>query len=378
MKRAGILMAFMAVMLIGHTQAHATTKKFKVGFIIPETRQDQSTPNPWGIEQRRGFELALKQKNNIELVFKDNSESALVAVQRAKELSKEGVDMIAGLSFSDQAVAVKQFLDGVQMPFLTVLATSEKLFENPNPVFSMALSNDSQAERLVSFLTSLPAATKDGVALVVARNCEYCVNLEQEISTRLKKKNITVGNLPDILRNRPIPDDYFEKVKTTKVIGILAYEVEAISVLTSLKKQRFDGVVFGGDSWTIQSKQIESDPSIGNTVCLVSATAYDKNAAFPENLKLKSTFPIQNDGVPSDVAALSYDAGLVIGKLAVACKSPLDRKDCIRKTLPKIHLEGASGTIEFAPNGKRVGNGLLLKSPACKSANGGGHGKSAK
>src|ERR1039458_5844727 len=86
----------------------SVSQKLIVGFISSETRQDNSSEDYWGLQQRHGFEMALANNKLIEMKFKNNSESAPVALNKAKELVNEGADLIAGLSFSDQAMAVKQ------------------------------------------------------------------------------------------------------------------------------------------------------------------------------------------------------------------------------------------------------------------------------
>ena len=360
MKRVLLFLA-----LLTTTALAATPRPLHVGLIIAETRQDHVTVNPWGIYQRQGFELALNGTKSVTWEIKDNSESALLAREKAAEFLKGDVDFIAGLSFSDQAMAVKQQTDAAGVPFLTVFGTSENLFDKSKTVFTMAVSDDAQAATLARYLAGFPAAHTSGVGLIVARNCEYCVDMEKSLKAALAKHGLHVSQYPDILKNRPVPHDYFKSLDPAKLLVILAYEVEGLSVVNSLAKSGYQGVLLGGDSWSTQTMQVAKNLGLLHSMCLVNPVPYDVTAGSTQNRKFVRDYQSKFGEAPTDVAALSYDAGTVILKVSAKCASADNRKHCVADTMAKLHFEGVSGRVQFSVHGKRVNTGLLLKSTTC-------------
>jgi hypothetical protein len=188
------------------TVAEASVKLPKIGLIVSLTRQDGKTPNTWGIDLKDGFILGLQErgKSSAEISIKDNSESAPLAMSAARQLVGEGVDLISGLSFSDQALMVKQVTEPVQIPFVTVLASASTLFSKALLTFSMASGNEAQASRLSEYLYMQRPIKTHGVGLIVARNCSYCIDLEKSLRAALQRRGIAVSSLPDILQRRPV------------------------------------------------------------------------------------------------------------------------------------------------------------------------------
>ena len=341
------------------------SQPIRVGLIIQETRQDHLTPNPWGIQQKHGFELALKGSKNVTWTVKDDFESALVARDKATEFVKEGVDLVAGLSFSDQAIAVKQQTQAAGIPYIAVFATSEKLFDKDESVFSMATPDDGQVARLVKYLSKLRTLPKSGVGLIVARNSEYGVDMERALKAALKKQRIVINQYPDILRGRPVPHDYFKAPVTNQVIAVLAYEIEGLSVVNALGSQNFDGIVLGGDTWSTQTMQVAANLGLLSKICLVNPVSYDANATTPVNRKFVSDYKRRFGDIPTDVAALAYDAGMLITKAAEKCAIATNRKLCLSREIAKTRFQGVSGDVRFSRSGRRIEPGMLLKSAAC-------------
>ena len=353
--------------LLASTAMASTPSGIRVGLIIPETRQDHVTANPWGVEQRRGFELALADAKDVFWEVKDNSESAILAREKAMEFVKKDVDMVAGLSFSDQAVAVKQQTSPAGIPYLTVFGTAETLFDQEKSVFTMAVPNDSQAAELAHYLAGFPAVHKAGIGLIVARNCEYCIDMERGLKSVLAKQGIPVTQYADILKNRPVPPDYFDKLDPAKYVVVLAYEVEGLSVVNSLSKRGYKGVLLGGDSWSTQTLQVGNNLGLLKSICLVNPVPYDVTAKSTKNQNFVREYKRKYGEAPTDVAALSYDAGLAISRVANKCHASNSRKKCIADAMAQLHFEGVSGDIHFSSKGKRLEPGMLLKSNTCAS-----------
>ncbi|MBY0471384.1 ABC transporter substrate-binding protein [bacterium] len=342
-------------------------KNIRVGLIIPETRQDHVTSNPWGVQQRRGFELALNDVKNLSLEIQDNSESALLAKEKAAEFVKKDFDLVAGLSYSDQAIAVKQQTSPAGIPYLTVFGTAEALFDKEKSVFTMAIPNDAQVADLTRYLSGFPDIRKTGVALIVARNCEYCVDMERELKSSLKKQGIPITQYPDLLKNRPVPHDYFEHLGLAKYIVPLAYEVEGLSVINALVKRRYHGLLLGGDSWSTQTLQVANNLGLLRSICLVNTVPYDVTSRSAKNKKFVRDYKAKYGEMPTDVAALSYDAGLAIVQVAQRCEAASKRKECLANAMAHLRFEGVSGNVRFSSNGKRLGPRILLKSSTCAS-----------
>lgn len=340
-------------------------KGLRVGLIVPETRQDHVTTNPWGVHQRRGFEMALDDAKNLSWTIKDNSESAIIARDRAIEFLKTEVDLIAGLTFSDQAMAVKQQTDPAGVPFLTVFGTSENLFTRNESVFTMAPSNEAQVAALVRYLLRFPETRKSGIGLIIARNCEYCVDMEKIFKVALSKAGVRATQFTDILKNRPVPHDYFAKIEPPKLLVILSYEVEGLSIINALAKRGYKGILLGGDTWSMRTMQIANNLGALSSICLVNPDPYDVRSSSKQNQDFVRRYRNKYHEDPTGVAALAYDAGTVIKLAAERCIASTERRRCMATAIAHLRIEGASGPIQFSSLGRRIGAGTLTKSNLC-------------
>lgn len=359
--------AFLLTTLIASSASAAVTPAIRVGLIIPETRQDHATVNPWGVRERQGFELALDGAKFVKWEIRDNSESAIIAKEKAAELLRSGVDLIAGLSFSDQAMAVKQQTDAAGVPFLTVFATSENLFNRNKAVFTMAVSDESQAAALVAYAAGFRDLKKTGVGFVVARNCEYCVDMEKSIKASLAAQGIPFTQYPDILKNRPVPHDYFDKIAPSRFLFVLAYEVEGLSVVNTLAQKGYKGILMGGDSWSTQTMQVARNLGLLKSMCLANPVPYDVNGGSAANQRFRREYLLRYGEQPTDVAALAYDAGTAVVRASERCRSADNKKHCVADAIAGLHFDGVSGKVKFSENGKRLALGVLLKSSSCAS-----------
>lgn len=343
-----------------------SAKVVEVGLITPLTRQDKTTPNPWGIYLKNGFDLAFSYSKHFSFTTKDSSASAMESKLAAKQLVDQNVGLIVGSIFSKQARMIQTETRKAKVPFLSVMASSEDLFAPNSLTFSMALSNRNQAVKLSNYLEKFwPKTLPREIAVITARNCIYCVDLERELLPILKKKRFKTINYPDILQRRPVPSKYFQKLKPHQAIAILANETEATSLIKNLYDSGFKGMIIGGDSWSIQSLQVQSlgKPPLG--ICMVNAVPYDMNHSSQKSRIFLKAYREKYHHDPIDVAALAYDAGFVVDHVFRKCAKSDKQKECVLTVLTTLRLNGVTGKILFDKTGKRRDHGFVISAGAC-------------
>lgn len=341
----------------------------KVGIIISVNRSNHMTPSTWGTYLQKGIELALPKQPKIEPLVRKIFHSALEAKEAARELASEGADVITGVNLSDHAYLVKEVLEPLGIPLLAIQATAQGLFSEKGIIYTMGIGNRDQARALTNYLVNrYPKVAAEGVGLIVARNCSFCVDLESELKAALGKKGIPYLNYPDVLLNQPIPSAYFQQRSLKKVLALLTYEVEAIGILSSLAKIAFNGVLLGGDSWSVESIHMVALGTVPERVCLASVNSYDRKSGTAQNKEFIRRYKEVYGEEPIDAAALAFDAIAVIGEGAKHCgqKSREERRACIRRQFLETHIHGVTGPIAFTSAGLRKGNVQVITSSACK------------
>lgn len=331
-------------------------------FIDELTLRDQRTPS-WGQDSLNGMTLALEKKKGIKVKAVNVYRSPVLAYEAVQKNAK-AVDVVVGLRTAAQALMAKKAADQHDLPFISVMATSDKLLsENfKKTSIMMAARNSIQIKALLRELWPQKKA-QDKVGLVVMKNCVYCDEMSKLMQNELRSKGIPFEVLGETLFQEPVPKSLFVRSTEFSHIGLFTDEAGGMASIALLKKMRYSGHVFGGDSWSINNIA-PKNRKLYNGICLVNAVTHSKTRmqrSFIEEYKKK--YKTQ----PTDLALLGYDTGIVLNKLATKCaKSKKSLKDCFMNEIGKVRGNGASGRIAFDRDGGRTESSLVIEKYGCQ------------
>ncbi len=343
------------------------SRTITIGFLDELTLKDGKTPS-WGVFTLNGFKLGLseglnKSKVKFNIIEKNVSRSPIAAKIAAAELLDGNVDVIVGLREDGQALMVKSVTEG-KVPFITSMATSDRLLSKDSWTLSMALRNSKQTEALIEYL--IPRIGKEReIATIVTRNCTYCVDMNRLLAEKLALYGVKVKMISSIMHGTPIPSDIFKDYNLEHAfIGLYTDEIEGLSLLKILKSKGYQGTAFGGDSWPVTYLGQGFNINDYASMCLVNSLSFDSSTSKAKEdfyQKYMNTF-----GEPAnDMAGLAFDTGLILAKALISCTNKrLNSKDfasCIPSTIKGQTLSGATGNFRIADDGGRQTSTNLLK-----------------
>lgn len=348
-----------------NAQAKSLSKdKVRVLFIDELTLRDEQTPS-WGQASLNGLYLALGDSKTIDVTPINVYRSPVLAYEAVMQNAGK-VDVVLGLRTSAQALMAKKATDQHNLPFLSIMATSDKLITSDIKTSSIMIAarNSFQAKALSKELWP-NSAPNLRVGIVVMKNCVYCDEMSEMVQVELKKKGIPVEIMGQTLFQEPVSKSLFARSGEFSHIGLFTDEVGGMAAIALLKQTAYKGYVFGGDSWSINTIAAK-DRSPYSDICLVNAVTHSKSRmrnSFVKEYKKK----FKSD--PTDLALLGYDAGLVIKMLVNQCadRKP-SLKECFASKIGSLQAEGASGKISFYKDGGRTEDSLVIEKYGCKQS----------
>src|SRR5436309_11107475 len=176
-KRAALRILGLTGLALSQPLAHADTKPFKIGFILPMTGQSAST----GRQEEAAVKLFLAQNGNkvagrtIEVIVKDDAGVADTTRRIAQELVvNEKVDVLAGFGLTPLALATAPLATQSKTPMVVTAAATSMITE--------------QSPYIVRTSFTLPQATvpiadwaaKNGIKKVVTLVTDYGPGIDAE------------------------------------------------------------------------------------------------------------------------------------------------------------------------------------------------------
>lgn len=91
MKRYGVILLCLVLLVVGCMNPSANGKLKKVGLLVPETVNDQV----WGTKGYKGM-LKIQSRFNVDVFYKEGMNSQMVVERAVKEFDQKGVNLIFG------------------------------------------------------------------------------------------------------------------------------------------------------------------------------------------------------------------------------------------------------------------------------------------
>jgi branched-chain amino acid transport system substrate-binding protein len=340
------LMLVAALGLIA-TQA-AAQDKLKIGILTTLS----GPPAALGVQQRNGFQLALKTLGNklggreVELIVQDDELKPDVAVGKAKAfVERDKVDFVVGPIFSNILIAMmKPVTDSGVVLISPNAGTSNFAGKDCNASFFVtSYQNDQNAETMGKY------AQDNGVkkAFLIAPN--YQAGKDELAGFKRDFK----GQIADEVYVPLGQLDYsaeLTKIAAASPDAIFAFLPGGMGV-NFVKQFRQAGLAdkvkflsaFTVDESTLPAQQ---DAALG----FLGGANWAPNLDNPQNKAFVEAYLKEYNAVPASYAFQAYDAALLIDSALKATGGKTDNKDALRAAIKKADFKSLRGKFKFNTN----------------------------
>ncbi len=364
MRKVSLMLAAAAVALTAGQAA--AQDKLKIGLLTTLS----GPPAALGVQQRNGFQLAIKQLGGklggreVDLVVQDDELKPDVAVNKAKGLiERDKAEFVVGPVFSNILIAMmKPVTDGGAILISPNAGTSNFAGKDCNPNFFVtSYQNDQNHEVLGKY------AQDSGIkkAFIMAPN--YQAGKDSLAGFKRYFKGEVVDEVYVPLNQL----DY-----SAELSKIAAASPEAIFVflpggmgVNFVKQFRQAGLAdkikflsaFTVDESTLPAQQ---DAALG----FFGGANWAPNLDNPANKAFVAAYEKEYNAVPGSYAYQAYDAAMLIDSALKATGGKTDNKDALRAALKKADFKSPRGAFKFNTNNYPIQDFYLVK--AAKRADG--------
>lgn len=309
------------------------------------------------INQDGGLKVGDK-KIPVKLYIEDNEDKAESAAATAQKLiSQNNVLAIIGPNASGNAIPAARICEDSGVIMISPWSTNPKTTEGKKFIFRACFIDDFQGQVMAKFARQDLRATTAAVLYDVAS--EY----NKGIAEFFKQFFEADGGKVVAFASYTTGDKDFSSQLTTikaaspQVLFLPNYYNEVPLQVKQARNQGLTCAIIGSDSWgsqellTLGGKDLEG---------AFFSTHYAQDIATPKAQKFIGKFEAKYGKKPDDVAALTYDAGMLLCS-AVSQAGSLDRTK-VRDALAQItEFEGVTGKMAFKGKGDPVKSAVILQ-----------------
>ena len=351
--------AIATVSALALTSAAQAQDKLKIGLLTTLSGPAAAL----GIQQRNGFELALKTMGNklggrdVELIVQDDELKPDVAVSKAKAMvERDKVDFVVGPIFSNVLIAmIKPVTDSGAFLISPNAGTSNFAGKDCNAnLFVTSYQNDQVHEVLGKY------AQDQGMKKVYL----IAPNYQAGKDSLAGFKRYFKGQIADEVYVPLGTLDYSGELAKIAAAGpdaIFAFLPGGMGV-NFVKQFRQAGLAdkikflsaFTVDESTLPAQQ---DAAVG----MFGGANWAPNLDNPQSKKFVASYEAAYNSVPGTYAMQGYDAALLIDSAVKAVKGDLANKDAVAAALKKADFTSLRGDFKFNSNGYPIQNFYLTK-----------------
>ena len=354
-KALGIMIAvtMMASLLGGCGGAKSDSQEIKIGGNFELTGGIAN----FGVQTVNGIKLAIKEANEkggvngkkITFVTADNkSEAAEAANAITKLITQDKAVVILGPVSSSNVLATVQIAQDNKIPLLTATATNPNVTAENGKVkpyvFRACFIDPFQGKVMSDFATkTLNAKT---AAIYVDNSSDYSKGLAEVF-----EKTFTAAGGKIVAKEAFLQKDQDFKATLTKIkaanpetIFIPAYYEEVSKIIKQARELGISVPLLGTDGWDDPKlADIAGAAALNNTFFSNHYSAQDKD---PNIVKFVEAYKKEYNQEPSALAALGYDAGLMLVDALKRANSTDPQK--IREALEQTkNLQVSTGIISL-------------------------------
>jgi branched-chain amino acid transport system substrate-binding protein len=309
------------------------------------------------VNQDGGLKVGDK-KIPLKLYVEDNEDKAESAAAAAQKLiSQNNVLAVIGPNASGNAIPAARICEDNGVIMISPWSTNPKTTEGKNFIFRSCFIDDFQGQVMAKFARQNLKATTAAVLYDVAS--EY----NKGIAEFFKKFFEADGGRVVAFASYTTGDKDFSSQLTTikaaspQVLFLPNYYNEVPLQVKQAKNQGLTCAIIGSDSWgsqellTLGGKELEG---------AFFSTHYAQDIATPKAQKFIAEFAAKYGKKPDDVAALTYDAGMLLLN-AISQAGSLDRLKVRDALAQEAAYEGVTGKMTFKGTGDPVKSAVILQ-----------------
>ncbi|MCZ7676336.1 MAG: ABC transporter substrate-binding protein [Roseovarius sp.] len=316
----------------------------KVGLLLPYS----GTYAALGNEITDGFNLALElagRSGEFDIVREDTEVKPPVGLAKARKLVLEDeVDVIVGIVSSGVLGAVRDFIDGAQVPLIVANAGNDNATGDACSAYitRVSFSNGQVNRPMGTWLAG------QGVKKVYTLAPDYAAGrqmIEAFTETYTAAGGEIVGGEYTPFGQTSDFGPYLANAKASGADAIYTFYAggEAISFVKQYGSFGKELPLYGSGFLTSPLYvAAEGDAAVG----VITSLHYVPTLDTPENKAFVEAFGAAYDRVPSEYAVHGYDAGM---SLMAAIDSGASDRETIAAALPKVKYVGPRGPLEIDP-----------------------------
>jgi branched-chain amino acid transport system substrate-binding protein len=309
------------------------------------------------VNQGGGLKVGDK-KIPLKLYIEDNEDKAESAAAAAQKLiSQNNVLAIIGPNASGNAIPAARICEDNGVIMVSPWSTNPKTTEGKKFIFRACFIDDFQGQVMAKFARQELKATNAAVLYDVAS--EY----NKGIAEYFKKFFEADGGKVVAFASYTTGDKDFSSQLTTikaanpQVLFLPNYYNEVPLQVKQARNQGLTCAIIGSDSWGSQELLALGGKDLEGTFF---STHYAQDIATPKAQKFIAEFEAKYGKKPDDVAALTYDSGLLLCN-AISQAGSLDRAK-VRDALAQVtESEGVTGKMTFKGTGDPIKSAVILQ-----------------
>lgn len=347
---------------ISLSQASAAPKVIKVGAILPLTGQNST----FGSEGQNGLKLALekidKTKYKIELIVEDTRSTPQDAASAINKLiNSDKVALVIGELTSSPTMAAAAAAQAAKVPLVSPAATNDNVTLNKDYISRLCFIDSFQGEVAAKFaFNDLKAKT---AAIMTDAGQDY----SRGLAASFEKAFTAIGGKIVANVSYTGKDSDFTtpltKVRKAEVIFVPGYFTQVGTILRQANELKIKAPFVGGDGWDSPKLFEIAGPK-------ASAGHYISNHFAPDDKdptiqEFVSVYSKNFGQKPGAMAALSYDAGLLLNHLLPQIKATdlVKMREEFKNAIANVKdFKGVTGNITLDKNRNAKKPAVIVKS----------------
>ncbi len=366
-----VLTSIMSLSLIGCTKKNAGTTGAETqssddSILVGEVGSLTGPEATFGISTNKGIKLAFKEINDaggingkkLELITLDDQgkpEEAATAV--TKLITQNKVSAILGEVASGRSLAMAPISQQNKVPMITPSSTNPKVTAVGDYIFRVCFIDPFQGTVMAKFAHDTLKAKK--VAVLRDVKNDYSVGLADFFIETYKKlggeiildKSYSAGDIDFKSQLTAIrakhPDAIFVPGYYTDV-GLIARQARELGIKAPL---------LGGDGWDSPKLQEIGGKAVNGSYFSNHYSAEDKS---PHVQSFIARFKAMNNEIPDGLAAMGYDAAMVLAASMKSAKS-LSGPDIKEAIAAVRNYQGVTGNISIDADRNAIKSAVVLK-----------------
>lgn len=305
-----------------------------------------------GQDKLDAFTLALEQGGGklggipVELLRRDSQLKPQVANQIVEELiDKKEVPIVTGISFSNIMMAVARKLDKANILVVGAGAGPAPLAGShclPN-VFVVSKQNDQFAEAMGQYATNRKYRHVIAMAPNYQAGKDFINGFKRTYKAKLADEIYTPLNQLDFSAE-------ISRISAEKPDAVYVFYPGGLGV-SFVRAYKQAGLIGKVPLLSVSTVDGTTLPALKDTALgVMSASAWGPDLDNPVNRRFVADFEAKYHRIPSEYAAQSYDAAMLIGSALAKTKGDTSNLQALRKAIAAADFKSVRGHFRFNTN----------------------------